>query len=352
MRNLFIDLHECRVGDEDRRFGTGWEDLFTDQLAFYLACDPAAAAAVAAALLGEEEAEVTSVEAQPSGDDGRPDLALRRPEGPDLLVEHKFDAPLHGGQLRRYLRRGVVALVSRRNLTVSDEVARDENYLRPSRGEHFRWEQVFDALPLPGDPPEAHETLRETFRSYMRELGLAPSGLGDQWRRLFEDRTVEENQRVQKEFGRWLNGVATHLREEWELEVQDVSHKGKQAWAPPEEPWNHLYVYPRRLPSETVPGPLRGRYEPGYEALAVEVVFEEKDVDAAEALLGRLPGGFEDPDGIAWDRIGQSPISRARVRVTVATPLPPLLEAGGDREREEQVHRGAVAAVDRVLGLL
>lgn len=101
-----------------------------------------------------------------------------------------------------------------------------------------------------------------------------------------------------------------------------------------------------------MPGPLRARYEPGYEALTVEVVFEEENVEAADALLDRLLAGFEDPDGTVWDRIGQSPISGDRVRVTVATPLPPLLEAGGDHEREERVHGGAVAAADRVLDLL
>lgn len=72
MRNLFIRLHECRVGDDEDRFGTGWENLFTEQFAFYLACDPAAARDLAAALLGEDPGEVAEVTLQPSTEDGKP----------------------------------------------------------------------------------------------------------------------------------------------------------------------------------------------------------------------------------------------------------------------------------------
>ena len=79
------------------------------------------------------------------------------------------------------------------------------------------------------EAPPGFGALREYFRAYMRELGFAPSTLGSEWHRLFEDRTVPENQKVQKEFGRLLDGVKSALSERG-YRVQDVSHKGKQAY--------------------------------------------------------------------------------------------------------------------------
>lgn len=324
MQNLFIELHECKIGNDADRFGSGWEDLLTAQLAFYLRCDYAAAKTVASALL-EEQVEVVDVTLQPSTRDGQPDLAFRLSDGRDLFLEHKIDSLLQPNQLRRYLNHGIVALISRRNITVPGVVLNHDDYIRPQDRPHFSWEDIFRALPAPDDPPTGHGQLRELFRSYMRELGLAPSNLPKHWKKLFEDRTEPENRRIQKEFGRLLNGVKLNLRQKFGLSVSDVSHKGMMAFAPNRTAWEHLYVYPRRLPAETVPRNMRERFEPGYESLAIEVVYDENKSEEVNELLTGLPVSFMDSMGHRWHRIGKSPISQNRIRVTVASPLPPFL---------------------------
>ena len=80
----------------------------------------------------------------------------------------------------------------------------------------------------------------------MRELGLAPTNLPSEWRRLFEDRTDEENKRAQKDFGRLLDPVKSALRDRG-LRVSDAAYKGKYADAPPGAWWRHLFVLPSRV---------------------------------------------------------------------------------------------------------
>lgn len=117
------------------------------------------------------------------------------------------------------------------------------------------------------------------------------------------------------------NGVKAHLRSTWGFdEIQDVSHKGKQAVAPEHAAWRHLYVDPRQLRAEEVPRAAREAFEPGYEALAIEVVYDEDLSEQIRRLRDRLPPTFDDARGHRWHRIGTSPISRDRVRVTLATP--------------------------------
>lgn len=64
--NLFIELHEARFGTAERRFGTGWENLFTEQLAFFLAADLGAATGLARLFLKRKETAVVGVIAQQS----------------------------------------------------------------------------------------------------------------------------------------------------------------------------------------------------------------------------------------------------------------------------------------------
>lgn len=348
MRNLFSRLHECRIGDEESRFGSGWEDLFTEQFGFYLSCDLSAAHSLAGALLDEPAATVSEVETWRSFESDSPDMVLGLEDGRLLLLEHKVEASLQPRQLERYLQHGLVALVSRGNLNAPRAALEHDDYLQPTRGEHYSWEDVFRALPSPEDPPSSQRALREAFRSYMRELGFAPSNLTSKWRRLFRDRTEEENRRVQEEFGRLLNGVKAYLREGYDLEVQDVSYKGKQGYAPAGTTWRHLYVNPRRLQAEEVPKAVRSQFGPGYEALTVDVVFDEEQDEEARELADRLPSSYEDSSGHRWHRIGILPISQHRLRVTVATPLSPFFEdEDGLGERLDTASR---ETVDLVLG--
>lgn len=352
MRNLFSRLHECRIGDEESRFGSGWEDLFTEQFGFYLSCDLSAASSLAAVLLNEPTASVAEVETWRSFESGSPDMVVKLDNGTLLLLEHKVEASLQPRQLERYLQHGLVALVSRGNINVPRPVLEHEDYLQPTRREHYSWEDVFRALPSPQDPPPSHEALREAFRSYMRELGFAPSDLTSKWRRLFRNRLENENRRVQEEFGRFLNGVKAYLREGYGLKVQDVSYKGKQGYSPSGEIWRHLYVNPRRLQAEEVPKAVRPRFEPGYEALTVDVVYDEEQDEEARELLGRLPSSYKDSSGHQWHRISTLPISRDRLRVTVATPLALFFEdEDGLGERLDMASREAVDVVLGELGL-
>jgi len=182
VRNLFIELHECRGGDDQNRFGTGWEDLFTDQLAFYLACDGVAANAVAATLMGGMAVSVKEVMLQAATEDGQPDLCFQFTDGRRLMVENKIDAGLQPRQLERYLKHGLVALVSKRSMAVSTECLSHEGYMRPEPREHFFREDIFRALPDPDEADPGLALLRRAFRSYMRELGFAPSNLAEKWR--------------------------------------------------------------------------------------------------------------------------------------------------------------------------
>lgn len=94
MRELFIDLHECRVGEARRQFDSGWENLLTEQLAFYLTCDLRAADGLAGTLLEDETTSVTEVTLQPSIENCTSELALELESGGRLLLEHKVDAEI------------------------------------------------------------------------------------------------------------------------------------------------------------------------------------------------------------------------------------------------------------------
>ena len=98
--NLFIELHEAKFGTAEGRFGTGWENLFTQQLAFFLTADLGAATSLARLLLTGKEIAVVGVITQPRMTHGKPDLRIEFEGGTCLLVEHKFDAPLGDRQLQ------------------------------------------------------------------------------------------------------------------------------------------------------------------------------------------------------------------------------------------------------------
>jgi len=339
--NLFISYHEKVVGSAERRFGTGWENLFTEQLAFFFAADLPSASAVARLLLKREDVEVTGVATQVSFDEGRPDLRLDLAEGFSLYLEHKFDAPLDETQLQRYLARGQVALISRRTQTIASEVLDNADYIRPVGRHYYHWEDVYRALPRRTEAPHGFGELREYFRGYMRELGLAPTTITSEWRRLFGDREIPENQQVQKQFGRLLDPVKAALSERG-LRVQDRSHKGKQAYARSGAKWLHLYVEPALVRADYLVPSDSERFDvAGYEALVVELVFDRGDV--AESTFNALPKLFKDPQGYEWCRIRPHPINRNRFAVSLGTPLVPLLS--NEADLSSRLSQSALAAV-------
>lgn len=342
--NLFISYHEEKVGSADRRFGTGWENLFTEQLAFFFAADLPSASAVARMMLKRDNVEVTGVATQVAFDEGRPDLHLDLAEGTSLYLEHKFDSPLEESQLQRYLSLGPVALISRRNQVVAPEVLKNGYYIRPTDRDYYRWEDVYSALPKGTDAPKGFGELREHFRGYMRELGLAPITIQSEWRRLFDDREDPENQKVQKQFGNLLDPVGYALRERG-MKVVGRSHKGKRAIAMPGSKWLHCYVEPAIVRADYLPTSDCQSFDPGYEALIVDMVFDSRQ--AAESTFNELRPPVKDALGNEWYRVRPHPVSRDRFGVSLATPLVPLLTSEADLP--SRLSQGALAAVDALI---
>lgn len=325
--NLFIELHESRFGSAERRFGTGWENLFTEQFAFFLAADLVAATHLVRLFLDGKEETVVGVSTQARLDLGRPDLRVELGSGACVHVEHKFDAPLGPGQLQKYLREGPVALVSRCAQTVPTEVLASGDYLRPSDRHYFNWADVYNALPSGSAAPDGFGALREHFRGYMRELGLAPTFLPSEWRRLFEDRTDPANQEVQKDFGRLLDAVKAALKDQG-LRVTDVSHMGKQASAPAGAWWRHLYVKPSLVRADYLRDRDVHAFDPGFEGLVVELVCDASKAQQANTAYATVQDGFEDSRGRRWFAVKPRPIVGAgRIRIALATPLVPLLKS-------------------------
>lgn len=323
--NLFIELHEARFGTTERRFGAGWENLFTELFGFFLAADLSAATALARLFFGGREVVVTVVTTQPSLAQGIADLRIEFADGTHLHVENKFDAPLGHQQLQRYLGDGRLALVSRCNQSVAPEVFGCSDYLHPVDRDYFNWADVYEALPPATEAPRGFGALRDHFRGYMRELGLAPSALTSEWRRLFEDRTDAQNQMVQRDFGRLLDPVKSALRSRG-LRVGDVSHKGKQAYAPSGAWWRHLYVTPSRVRADYLDASDAVAFDPGYEGLVVELVCDSAARESAWAVFKAVCAGFTDSQGHTWCAVKPQPIGRDRLRVALAAPLPPFLK--------------------------
>ena len=343
--NIFIELHEARFGSVDQRFGSGWENLFTEHLAFFLACDLPAATALARTLDGGTEETVEGVCTQVVATDGIPDLRLEFAQGAYLYVENKFDAPLGPKQLERYLGLGRVALISRRSQSVPAEVLQNTDYIRPKDRDHFYWHDVYNSLLRADEAPKDFGGLREHFKGYMRELGLAPSALNSEWRRLFEERTDPENQIVQKDFGRLLDPVRAHLRGRG-FKVQDVSDKGKQAYSPSGSLWRHLYVNPNAC-AQT------------FSKLSIALHSNQVTRDWSSRLcltclapprFRRFTRHFSTREGIwetNWYVIRPRSIGRDRLRLSLAAPLVLYLREGTDTSRS--LTESALWALERLM---
>lgn len=345
--NVFIELHEARFGSADRRFGSGWENLFTEQLAFFLVSDLPAATALARTLGGGTDVMVEGVSTQVVATEGIPDLRLEFAGGTHLYVENKFDAPLGPAQLERYLALGRVALVSRCSQSVPADVLRHTGYLRPKDRDYFHWRDVYDALLHAEAAPAGFGALREHFKGYMRELGLAPSALTSEWRRLFEERTEAENQAVQKDFGRLLDPVRAQLRSRG-LKVQDVSHKGKQAYSPDGSLWRHLYVRPDRVRADFLEAVDCAPFEPGYEGLVVELVFDSSRVATVWAVHEALRSERQNLGEHNWYVARPRAIGSDRLRLSLAAPLVPYLRNSADISHS--LSESALWALERLLG--
>ena len=343
--NVFIECHTSQYRTEQRRFGTGWENLFTEQFAFFLSADLPAAAAVARMLLSRADVEVRNISTQVASDVGTPDLLIECTDGSRLYVEHKFDSPLGTAQLERYSTLGPVALVSRCSQSVPLELLSLPSYCRPAGRDYFHWGDVYSALPHAADAPAGFGGLRDHFKGYMRELGLAPSSLTSDWRRLFEERTDPENQRTQKEFGRRLDSVKASLRSRG-FRVQDMSHYAKQAYSLPGASWRHLYVRPDRVRADYLDALDCAPFEPGYEGVVVEFVFDSANTATVQFVHDALSARRTELANHGWYVVRPRPIGHDRTRLPLATPLAPFLI---QQDFSDALSASAWWAIDQIL---
>jgi hypothetical protein len=278
--------------------------------------------------------------------DGIPALRLEFAGGACLYIENKFDALLGPKQLDRYLDLGRVALISRRNQSVPADVLRCPNYLRPSDRDYFHWRDVYNALLRAETAPKGFGGLREHFKGYKRELGLAPSALTSEWRRLFEEGTDARNQIVQKDFGRLLDPVRAQLRARG-FKVQDVSHKGKQAYSSAGSLWRHLYVKPDRVRADLLEAVDCAPFEPGNEGLVVEFVFDSSRSATVEKIPEKLLYEKQHLGEHNWYVMSPRSIGSDRTRLSLAAPLVPYLREGTDISRS--LTESALWALERLL---
>lgn len=365
--NLFIELHKevqkKKRGLDEDPVGTGWENLFTDQLAFFLSADLAAATSLARLYLGdvagEKDVQVTKVSTQAGSEfmeGGTPDLKFDLHDKTCIYVEHKIEVPLDHGQLQKYLgdEQGKVALVSHRGQKVPDDVPR-KNYLRPKDRLYFDWHDVYRTLDKK-ETPEAFGALRRHFLDYMRNIGLAPSNLPEKWKLLFEHRGEEENQKVQRDFGKLLDSVVPDLRDRG-LVSGGVSHSGKSAtpspdddrWGRPDDRWwAHLYIRPRRIRTDLEDVSMTS----GDECLVIDLICDSKQHSKkAKAVHDKLHEGFfKDSNDYQWHAVKHETGGKYGLCVSLATPLKSFFERHiDDSALRAALKTSTVEALDRML---
>lgn len=331
MESFFMQHHHASLGKEDDDgIGSGWENEFTEALAFYLACDVEACSAFCRAILGSDFEPPAAVWTQHRTGAGTPDLAIRLGSGRLLLVENKIDDNLNKGQLEKYLtvrdnagRPTLLAFFAKKHRTIPKDVMSSPSYRRPAARDHFLWHDLWAILPQAAEGLGV-SALRTFYREYLRRLGFAPTNLPGRWRLLFEDREEPENREVQVEFGNRLGEVRAFLNQRG-FRVTAVSYKGLEARPPKPEPYLFIKLYP--VPAATgFVHPEESRLVEGA-ALVVAVVYEGREPpDHARRLLAAFSTAHVDAAGRPWCATGPTVFSGQRTKVEFVTGLPWFLE--------------------------
>lgn len=167
MNNIF--LMDPRLGPEDR---------LTYAWAYVLNVVPGLGQRVVDHLVGISDLPPSTfevaIEHPPGTQRDRPDMLLRSSAW-DLILEHKLDAGLGERQLERYLEHAAMrdgtrlALVAQRHGVVT-AVLDHPRYLRPRRGDHLLWQDLYPLVASSTEPLAQH------FAEYLGSLGLRPSG--------------------------------------------------------------------------------------------------------------------------------------------------------------------------------
>jgi len=361
--NLFIEHHiklqslKKKKGNQGEGIGSGWEDDFTNILSFYLSSDEEALNAFCRLALGGDFKKPIEIETQESTAEGRPDIIIRLESGSLLVVECKIDALLQPMQLERYLAIGqypkqktFVTLFSKRWIDVPKAVLEIRNFKRPPQLPHFFWTDLYRAIPKPRSDSYGVDLLRSLFLDYMELLGLSPSSLNENWSKLFEDRTIEENQKVQKEFGHKLSLTRAWLRKR-NFKVTAVSHQGLQAVpkAGPlletKAPVKFIVITPARSRKDLM---LREHATKlNAEVLRLALVFDfPEPTEFIQQLYENFPNPLKDQNDNCWWPTRPYKFSKKRVRLEFVSNLDRYLD--NDFEIDEKVKIGCVTVIEHI----
>jgi hypothetical protein len=354
--NFFKYAHEAKFGTsgEDgtprNRVGSGWENFFTEAVAFFLQADRQALKKMCCELLGDRYESPERVETQVGAEDGTPDIAIWLESGRQCFIESKIDAPLGPGQPGKYLvasqdgKAPFVALFSRIHHDVPKDVLQHCRYLRPQGGVHYSWKHLYDWIRA--ESPTMDTRLRRYFSEYMEwlRIGWLPPG---PWSRLFEDRTVPENAAVRDTFGERLAGVRNKLRQ-LEFKVTEADRYGLVGWPRKPQAFHHLAVAPRHTRKEYLEEPLE-RYV-GPASLSVYLVYEEPSEPKHAEDMYREFGG--EPFGVyRWVRLSPYRMTNGRWRLEFVADLQQFL-ADEPHEMAARLVSGCNEVLDRLSALM
>lgn len=331
MKNYFSYVHDKLVNDDPEDvIGSGYEEVFTRQFAFLLNSDRVAGNTVIGNILPDTNASFEEISCEEMTGDGRIDIEVKLDNGETLLIENKVDSKLGENQLKKYLKDDNVylAVISQTNLSIGDEIKNDERYCHPTEPKqaHYYWSDIYSLIKHAPSPPQDFQQLRIDFLNYMRTLAMAPTDLPDTWRKLFKDRTVEENRRVKKDFGNCLEPAMEHFRDEGHT-IGTASYKTKVIRPVNEEtPWRRIRLGPAVLEPEQIENDDYELIQDLQEVLEIKVTsYKNPDEDFLE-LYERIPESWEDPTGETWWRLDVASHSSKKKKFGMARPLKPLVK--------------------------
>jgi len=365
--NLFIEHHEkiqprkMRASRQKGAIGTGWEDDFTNILSFYLNSDRKALENLCQLILGKDYAKPMSIETQYITKYGRPDIVITLASGSLLIIECKVDATLQPEQLQRYLKieskpsaQTYVALFSKRLIEIPENVLEDHRYKRPETSAHYFWTDLYGAIPRPSAYNPGTEMIRSFFLDYFGAIGFAPSSLDHHWSNLFEDRTIDQNRRVQKEFGRKLSLLRKWLKEQ-NYKISSVSHSSIQS-VPKSGLLTEIPVPVYLL----LIGPARARKDCmmrshaaqiNNEVLRVAFTFDILEPpEISWSLYQSFPTPMRDSNNNLWWPTKPYIYSNKRVRLEFVSNLYNFIESGNNIE--VWIKSGCVTVIDTICELV
>ncbi len=360
MYNLFIEHHTILQDLKGKSgIGRGWEDDFTNILSFYLSFDYKALKKFCRYVLGKDYEKPVAIENQVATSKGRPDIVITLKSGSKLIVECKVDATLQKNQLERYLEiesnngcQTYVALFTKKPLNVPSAVINNPKYKSPPQSQHYFWTDLFHIIPKTGKGEIGIGNARWFFRHYIELLGFSPSSLKADWFKIFEPRTIEENQKVQREFGRKLSLTRKWLTNH-DFNVTAISHSGLQA-VPKSGIMKVAGIYflviaPAKSRKDLIPREVVENLN--NEVLRVAIVYNTLDIpEQAWDIYKSFPMPYGDSHGHLWWPTKPYKFSKSRVRLEFVSNLSKFLEE--EEEIEMRINDGCRNVIELIFSLL